>query len=186
MEQSVAHVQLQRGKMAVAAEMPLGLVFFQQFANVSVGAVALRQRKVFARVAGFRAVHAGQKADAHRGQQNDHTQGETQGDQRRFVKMAKTADKRQSPPEKRRDPANAAQQHHRQQNTGSQRRYADIDQLGCMGPEKGQRQHPQVFQQGRCRSAGQKTGQTAPCGKPAAGCKQRPQRNGLQKGRQQE
>ena len=184
MEQSVAHVQLQRGKMAVAAEMPFGLVFFQQFAHVSVSAVALRQRKIFARVAGFRAVHTGQKADAHRGQQNDHTQGETQRDQRRFVKMAKTADKRQSPPEKRRDPANAAQQHHRQQNTGSQRRHADIDQFGRVGPEKGQCQHPQVFQQGRCRGTGQKTGQTAPFGKPTAGCKQRPQRNGLQKGRQ--
>ena len=58
MEQAVAHIQLQRGKMAVAAEMAFGFFLFQKLAQVAVLAVALGQGQVFARIAAAHAVHA--------------------------------------------------------------------------------------------------------------------------------
>ena len=186
MEQAVAHVQLHRGEVAVAAEMAFRFVFFQQLADAPIRAVPLSQRQIFARVVGQRAVHAGQKTNAYRSQQDHHAQSEAQRDQRGLVKTAKAAGKGQPPPEKRRDLAKTAQQQDRQQKAGGQRRNTDIDQLGRVGPETGQRQHPQVFQQRRRCRAGQKAGQTASLGKPAPGDKQRSQRRCLHKDGKQE
>ena len=57
-EQAVAHIQLQRGEMAVATEMALGFLFLQKLAQVAILAVALGQGQVFARVAAAHAIHA--------------------------------------------------------------------------------------------------------------------------------
>ena len=69
--QAVAHVQLQRGKVAVTAEMAVSFIFFQQLAHVPVLAVALGQSQVFSRVAVIHHIHAGHEANQRRRQQND-------------------------------------------------------------------------------------------------------------------
>ena len=185
MEQAVAHVQFQRGEVAVPAEMPGDVILLQQVSQIAVLAVALGQGQVFARIAPAHALHAGHVAHAYRQKQNDDASRKARGGHRGPVHAQKRPQPLpggahgRAPAQSRPKPRHAAEGHPCEARRRSHRRRADIDPPWRLRPQQRQQQHPQVLAQRRGRHAREKACHPMPGAEPAPQAEPQAQRRRL-------
>ena len=185
MEQAVAHVQFQRGKVAVAAKMAGGVVLFQEVSQVAVLTVALGEGQVFARVAPAHALHAGHVAHAHRRKQNDHASRKARRGHRGPIHAQKGPQplcggmRGRASVQKGPQPSKAAEPHPCKTCRRQHRRHTDIDPPWGLGPHQRQQQHPQILAQGRGGHTREKAGHPMPGAEPAPQAEPKAQRRRL-------
>ena len=142
MKQPVAHIKLQRGKVAVSPEMSYRIVLLKQRAHVPVLAVAKRQAHVFARVPAAHAVHAGAKPNACGRHQYHKANREAQRPKRWLFKPADAPQKAPAARPKRGQAFKPPKQQHKQAQRRKRRKHANINQLWRVRPQKGEQQRP--------------------------------------------